>query len=146
MNGRLFGLFLTWYPPYWGSGIRVRVAPDYTSAVASMPLRFYNRNYFGTHFGGSLYSMVDPIYVLLLANRLGRGYSVWDQSAQIDFLKPGRGTVKARFEVGDDRVAEVREATAGGEKYSPVWRVEIVDAEGEVVAQVAKTLYIRKRQ
>ena len=145
MNGRLFGRLLTWYPPFWGTGIRVRMAADYSSAEVRMALRFYNRNYFGTHFGGSLYSMVDPIYVLMLANRLGRGYSVWDQSAVVEFLSPGKGTVTAHFEVGDDRLGEVQRATAGGEKYSPVWPVEVLDAAGEVVARVTKTLYIRQR-
>lgn len=145
MNGRLFGHLLSWYPPYWGTGIKVRMAADYSSAEVRMTLRFYNRNYFGTHFGGSLYSMVDPIYVLMLANRLGSGYSVWDQSAQVDFLRPGRGRVTASFEVGDKRLAEVQAATANGEKYSPVWPVEIVDGAGEVVARVAKKLYIRRR-
>ncbi len=110
-----------------------------------MPLRFYNRNYFGTHFGGSLYAMVDPIYVLMLANRLGSGYSVWDQAATIQFARPGRGVVRARFEVGDERLGEVMEATSGGETYRPVWPVRIVDADEKVVARVQKTLYIRRR-
>ncbi len=145
MNGRLFGRLLTWYPPYWGTGIKIRMAADYSAAEVRMALRFYNRNYFGTHFGGSLYLMVDPIYVLMLANRLGPGFSVWDQSAVIDFLSPGRGTVTARFEVDDDRLSEVRRATVGGEKYTPVWPVEVLDGAGEVVARVTKTLYIRQR-
>ena len=146
MNGRFLGLLLSWYPPYWGTGIKVRVAPDFSAAEVRMTLRFYNRNYFGTHFGGSLYAMVDPIYVLLLSNRLGRGYSVWDQSSAIDFVKPGRGTVTARFELGDERLAAVREATAGGESYRPVWPVEIVDEAGEVVARIEKTIYVRQRR
>ena len=89
--------------------------------------------------------MVDPIYVLMLANRLGPAYSVWDQSAAIDFLRPARGKVRARFEVGDDRLKEVREATTSGKKYSPVWPVEILDASGECVARASKTLYVRRR-
>lgn len=110
-----------------------------------MALRFYNRNYFGTHFGGSLYAMVDPVYVLLLAQRLGRGYSVWDQAATIEFLRPGRGVVRASFELGDDRLAEVRQATAAGEKYRPVWPVDVVDGEQRVVARIQKTLFIQRR-
>lgn len=145
MNGRLFGHLLSWYPPYWGTGIRVRVAADYSAAEVRMALRFYNRNYFGTHFGGSLYAMVDPIYVLLLANRLGPRYAVWDRAATIEFLRPGRSTVSARFEVGQDRLEQVLAATAGGAKYSPVWPVDIVDTEGQVVARVEKTLYIRSK-
>jgi acyl-coenzyme A thioesterase PaaI-like protein len=145
MDGRWFGRLLSWYPPYWGTGIRVRMAADYSVAEVRMALRFYNRNYFGTHFGGSLYSMVDPIYVLMLANRLGRGYSVWDQAATIEFVRPGRGVVRARFEVGDEQLEEVRAATAGGETYRPVWPVKVIDGDEKVVARVSKTLYIRRR-
>ena len=145
MDGRWFARLLSWYPPYWGTGIRIRMAPDYSVAEVRMALRFYNRNYFGTHFGGSLYAMVDPIYVLMLANRLGPGYSVWDQAATIQFVRPGRGVVRARFEVGDERLGEVVEATSGGETYRPVWPVRILDADEKVVARVEKTLYIRRR-
>lgn len=145
MKGRWFGRLLSWYPPYWGTGIRVRMADDYSSAEVTMRLRFYNRNYFGTHFGGSLYAMIDPHYTLLLVNRLGDGYRVWDQQAVIRFVRPGRGTVRARFEVDDRRLAEVREATAGGEKTTPTWTVEIVDEAGEVVVRADKTLYVRRR-
>ncbi len=144
MKGTWFGRLLSWYPPYWGTGISVRMAPDYRWAEARMALRFYNRNYFGTHFGGSLYAMIDPVYTLMLVNRLGRGYRVWDQAASIDFLRPGSGTVTARFEVGDERLEEVRRATAQGEKYTPTWPVEIVDRGGKVVARAQKTLYVRR--
>ena len=144
MDGRWFGRLLGWYPPYWGTGISFRVAPDYSWAEASMVLRFYNRNYFGTHFGGSLYSMVDPVYVLLLANRLGPGYSVWDRSAEIEFVRPGRGRVRAVFEVGDDRLAEVRAATEGGARFMPVWPVEVLDSRDKVVARIHKGLYVRR--
>jgi acyl-coenzyme A thioesterase PaaI-like protein len=145
MKGRWFGRLLGWYPPYWGTGISARMSDDYSRTEVRMPLRFYNRNYFGSHFGGSLYSMVDPIYVLMLANRLGPRYAVWDQAATIEFVKPGRGMVIAVFEVGDDRLAEVRQATAGGEKYAPVWPAEVLDEAGDLVARVTKTLYIRKK-
>ncbi len=144
MKGRWVGRLLTWYPPYWGTGITVRISDDYSVAEVRMPLRFYNRNYFGSHFGGSLYLMVDPIYVLMLANRLGSGYSVWDQAASIEFLKAGRGTVTAVFELGEERLAEVVRETASGEKYSPVWAVEVLDEAGDPVARVTKTLYVRK--
>src|SRR2546429_7301474 len=60
------------YPPYLGASVRVtHISDDFRRVEVEMPLRFYNRNYFGTHFGGSLYSMCDPFYVLMLANILG---------------------------------------------------------------------------
>ncbi len=44
MDGRWFGWLLSWYPPYWGTGISVRMTADYSAAEARMAVRFYNRN------------------------------------------------------------------------------------------------------
>lgn len=142
----LFKLLLNLYPPYLGTGIRVRhVADDYQEIVVTMTLRFYNRNAFGTHFGGSLYAMTDPFYALMLTHILGREYWVWDQSAAIEFLKPGRGTVTARFNISDAALAAIRAATAGGDKHLPEFTVDVTDAAGETVARVRKTLYVRRK-
>ena len=49
------------YFPYLGAGIRcTRVMDDYTELDVRMKLTWYNRNYVGTQFGGSLYAMTDP--------------------------------------------------------------------------------------
>ena len=41
------------YPPYLGAGVRVtEIADDFKIIRVEMPLRFYNRNCVGTHFGG----------------------------------------------------------------------------------------------
>lgn len=142
-----FRFVMNRFAPFWGTGIRiVEVAPDFRRAVVEMRLRFYNRNAFNTHFGGSLYAMCDPFYVLLLVPLLGPDYVVWDKAASIEFLRPGRGTVRAVFEWDDAQLADVRARTAQGEKYEPVRVVEIRDEAGEVVARVHKTLYIRRKK
>src|SRR5512138_1435607 len=102
---RLLGL----WPPYLGAGVRVReVSPDARAVTVELPLRRWNRNWVGTHFGGSLFSLADPWFMLILMEHLGDRYVVWDKSASIRFLKPGRGTVRARFEIPAARVAEIR--------------------------------------
>lgn len=137
---------LNCYPPYLMTGITVReIAPDWRRIVVSMRLRWYNRNFFGTHFGGSLYAMTDPFYALMLAHILGPDYIVWDRAAEIEFLRPGRGDVTAIFELTGDAVASVIEATAGGEKHQPSWAVDVRDSSGELVARVLKTLYVRRK-
>lgn len=134
------------YPPYLMTGITVRrIAPDWRRVEVSMGLHWYNRNYFGTHFGASLYGMTDPFYAIMLSRNIGPGYFVWDRSAQIDFLHPGRGQVYAVFELTPDMIASVLEATAAGEKHQPTWPVEVRDAAGELVARVSKTLYVRRK-
>jgi acyl-coenzyme A thioesterase PaaI-like protein len=136
-----------WWPPFRASGIRVReIAPDFRSATVELRMRLFNRNYVGTHFGGSLFAMTDPFFMVLMMKNLGPEYIVWDKQGTVRFLRPARGTVTARFVIPEERIAEARPATAEGAKFEPSFRVDIVDAEGVTVADVEKVLYIRKRR
>jgi len=143
-RARLLRLGLNLYPPYLGAGIRVReISPDFRRVRVRMGLGWYNRNYVRTQFGGSLYSMTDPFFMLMLMQLLGRDYIVWDKAASIDFISPGKGQVHAEFRIDDGLLAQIRQHTAGGDKYLPELRVEVRDDEGTLVAIVHKTLYIR---
>ena len=139
-------LFNFW-PPFRAAGIRVRhIAPDFRSASVELRMKLLNRNYVGTHFGGSLFAMTDPFFMIMMMKNLGGEYLVWDKAGTVRFLKPARGTVVADFTLPADAIARAREATASGAKHEPVFRVEIKDAAGVIVADVEKTLYIRRRK
>jgi acyl-coenzyme A thioesterase PaaI-like protein len=137
---------LSIYPPYLGAGVRVRhAAPDLSRVEVEMRLRRWNRNFVGTQFGGSLYSMCDPFFMLMLMARLGPDYVVWDKSASIDFLRPGRGTVSATFDLPQARIDEVRREADRAEKVFPRFEVTVVDHQGERVARIEKILYVRRK-
>jgi len=145
-NDRFLKL-LRFYPPYFGAGVRITsVAPDLTSLDVAMNLSAWNRNFVGTHFGGSLYSMCDPFFMLMLMMQLGDGYVVWDKSASIDFLRPGRGTVRAHFEMPRAKVDELRAQVEANGKINPTFQVTIVDEQGEPIARVRKVLSVRRKQ
>ena len=138
---------LNWWPPFRGAGIRVReIAPDFRSATVELRMKLLNRNFVGTHFGGSLFAMTDPFFMIMMMKILGPEYLVWDKMGTVRFFKPARGTVVARFRIPEERIAEARAATASGEKHEPRFVVEIVDSEGVTVADVEKTLYIRRKK
>lgn len=138
--------FINTYPPLLGAGIKVtRISPDFREIDVEMKLRYWNANYVGTHYGGSLYSMCDPFYMLMLIQNLGSGYIVWDKAASIRFRKPGKGTVKAQFRLTADQIDEVRRAADSQPKYEPVFTIEVKDEAGEVVAVVEKTIYVKKK-
>ena len=139
-----FKLMVNLYGPYLGAGIRVtRIAEDFRTIEVRMRLHPWNRNYVGTHFGGSLFAMADPFFMVMLIELLGPGYVVWDKSGSIRFRRPGRGTVRARFEIPAERVEEIRRAADLGEKVEPIFSVAILDEAGEVVAEVEKLLSVR---
>ncbi len=137
----------TWvWPPYLGAGVRIRrVADDLRSVDVELPLHFWNRNYVGTHFGGSLFAMTDPFFMIILIEQLGPAYAVWDKAATIRYRKPGRGTVRATFEIPPERVEEIRRAADEDGKVEPIFVARVLDAQGEVVAEVEKLLSVRRR-
>jgi hypothetical protein len=73
-------------------------------------------------------------------------YIVWDKSAAIDFVRPGRGRVAANFAITDDDLQTIRQNTANGEKYLPHFSIRVLDEEGEMVARIKKVLYVRKKE
>ena len=139
-------LVLNLYPPFLGAGVRVRrLDPDWKAIDVEMKLRFWNANYVGTHFGGSLYSMTDPFYMLMLIENLGRDYIVWDKSASIRFRRPARSTVRCEFRLTDAQIDDIREKLHTQEKIEPTFLVEVRDETGERIAIVEKVLHIRKK-
>ncbi|MFZ4714921.1 MAG: DUF4442 domain-containing protein [Bacteriovoracaceae bacterium] len=146
LRQKIFDRLINIYPPYLGAGIKVsRIAPDHRSCRVEMGLSFYNRNYVGTQFGGSLYSMVDPWYMLMLMKNLGKGYIVWDKAATIRFKKPGKGKVVADFVINETDINDILDTLKTAPKMDKVFTVIIKDMEGNTVAEVDKTIYIKKK-
>ncbi len=137
---------INFYPPLIGAGIRVvDTSPDFTTVAVEMKYTWWNKNIFGTQFGGSLYMMCDPFFVAILMNNLGDGYIVWDKGATIQFLKPGRSKVRAVFHISPEEIARVKAETDTRGKYEPEYDVDIVDEAGVIVAKVHKVLYVRRK-
>lgn len=147
INAGTMRRILNLWPPFLCTGIRVtEIASDWRSARVELRSWPWNRNYVGVHFGGSLFSMTDPFWMLLAMHALGSGYIVWDQAGTIEFLKPGRGTVHAGFKLDDAVLDQLREATAGGARHLQWFETDVVDASGDVVARVRKQLYVRRKR
>ena len=144
---RRLKLALNLYPPYLFAGIRVTaIDPAWRELHVSMKLRWFNRNAVGTHFGGNLYSMVDPHPMLLLMQALGSDYVVWDKSAEIQFHKPGRGRVHSVVRITDEALEKIRLETEGGDAYRPRFELAVLDEDGDSVATVTKVLHVRRRR
>ncbi len=139
--------FLSTYLPFLGAGIKVDyISKDYLAIDVRMPLHRGNKNYVGTHFGGSLYAMTDPFFMVMLMENLGNDYIVWDKAANIDFVAPGRGTVTAQFRLTQKNIEQVRNAAASGKAVFPEYTIDVLAEDGTVVARVKKTLYVRKKK
>jgi hypothetical protein len=133
------------YPPFLGAGIKVNYDRKNGRVKVRMPLRWYNKNYVGTHYGGSLYSMCDPFFMLLLIKGLGKDYVVWDKEGRIEFLSPGKTTVYAEFFIPKEKIEEIKKEVDTKGKALPEFVVDVIDEEGKKVARVWKKIYVRKK-
>ncbi|MBN1251828.1 MAG: YiiD C-terminal domain-containing protein [Bacteroidales bacterium] len=137
---------LNFFPAYRGTGARaIFVSDDWKEVHIKLRLNWRTRNYVGTVFGGSMYSAVDPIYMIQLIKLLGENYIVWDKSAIIKFLKPVKKTVYAKFLIDDSVLDEIRKEVANQRKCDIEIPVEYVDNEGIVYAVISKILFIAEK-
>ena len=134
------------WPPFLGAGITVeKISKDFRQAKVRLKHGLLNRNILGVHFGGSLFAMTDPFFMMMVSQNIGKGYIVWDQAAKIEFLKPGRGKVHANFEITQEQIDDIISATESGDKILRDFVVDVKDQEDDVVARITKTLFIRKK-
>ncbi|HEX2208630.1 MAG TPA: DUF4442 domain-containing protein [Longimicrobium sp.] len=147
LRTRLQRAGFNWFPAYRATGGRITyIASDWREIRIRLPLNRRTRNYVGTIFGGSMYGAVDPVYMVMLIQNLGRDYVVWDKAASIRFRRPGRTTLHARFVLDEAELDAIRAALAGAPAIDRTYVVELADAEGAVHAVVEKVIHIRRKK
>ena len=90
---RQLKLALNFFPPYVGSGIRMRyIADDGSRVVTTHRPRRINANLVGTAFGGTIQTMTDGFYLFMGMTRLGGGLQRVGCRIPRDLPQTGQGT------------------------------------------------------
>ncbi|MCJ2375762.1 DUF4442 domain-containing protein [Vibrio sp. ZSDZ34] len=135
----------TW-PPFWGAGIKItEISEDFRQVSVTLKFRWWNKNANRSHYGGSIFSMTDSIYSLMLMGILREQYFVWDREASINFVKPGVSDLQADFTISQNQLNEIQAQTALGDKHFPEFVTHVKDQEGQVVATIQRKLYVRRK-
>ena len=136
---------LSYWPPYFFSGIKIiGVNDQFTKIDVCLKQRFWNTNYVGSHFGGSLYSMCDPFYMFILLHHLP-GHVIWDKGANFKFKKPGYGNVFASFEIPIETIEKLKIEASQNFSISPIFKTTIKDQQNRVILELEKILYLKKK-
>lgn len=134
-----------WFPAYRGTGGWVTyIASDWREIRIKLPHNIQTNNYVGTIFGGSMYAAVDPFYMIMLIQNLGKDFVVWDKAATIRFRKPGRATLYARFSLDEAELQTIREQSQTARSLDRVYRIDLLDAQGVLHAEIEKVIHIRR--
>ena len=141
-----FALNYLW-PAWWFTGIKItHISDDFKQISVRMKLRFYNINYVGTQFGGNLFAMTDPFYMLMILKNVDSHFIVWDKAATIEFLSPGKSTVYAQFQITDDDLHEITQGSLQSKSYTKTFETRVVNSHQKVIAKINKTIYIRQKK
>ncbi|MFH4355371.1 MAG: DUF4442 domain-containing protein, partial [Neisseriaceae bacterium] len=124
------------FPPLLFSGIAVTyISSDFRHCKIKLKNWPGTRNANGTQFGGSLFSMSDGVFGILLLCILGwNKYYVWDKRAKISFDSPGVGTLYLEIEIPEDVISTILEETRDGNKHFTTLLGHICDKRGKHVA------------
>lgn len=135
------------WPCIWCTGSRMTfVSGDFRELHVRLSLNFRTRNRVGTVYGGSIYSSVDPYFMLMMMEILGRDYVVWDKGATIKFVRPITDRVKCRFLISDKLVETVKSEIAANGQYIFELPLQYIDDEGKVYAVFTKTVYTASKE
>jgi hypothetical protein len=146
MKSWMYYLWNFW-PPFFGPGIVLdKVSSDLKYVRMRLKKRPWTRNIVGTQFGGSIYSMTDPIYMTMLLSNLGRGYIVWDKAANVRFRKPGRTDLYAEFRLSDEDISDIKRRLETEPKIDWEKDVVVVDTNQQVIAEIKKIVHISKKK
>jgi len=143
LKKKLLRLLFNLTPVIRGTGAWLTfLSDDWMEAHVRLPLSLRTRNYVGTIFGGAMFSAADPWYMVMLYQLMDKSYIIWDKSAHIRFINPGKGKLSGRFLIeASDLDAIQREVKEKGEtEYSFI--LTWMDKEDKAVAKVEKLVYI----
>jgi hypothetical protein len=138
-----FRTLMNWYPMYFGTGGKIIFwAADDKELHIRLRLNIWTYNLVGTMFGGSLFAASDPFYMILLKKILGENYVVWDKSASIRFIKPGKTTLFAKYELDDETLNSIIADVAEHGEIERNFTINWLDKDGKIHAKIERNCYI----
>ena len=138
---------INFWPCIWCTGSKITFcAADFTELHVQLDLNLRTRNRVGTVFGGSIYSSIDPHFMLMFMEIMGREYVCWDKAASFKFLRPITGKVKCRFLVPLETIAKVKAEIAANGQCSFDMPLQYEDDGGRAYAVFTKTIYVASKE
>jgi hypothetical protein len=142
-KSKLMRYAFNFWPCIWCTGSKITfIAGNFQELHVQLSLNWRTRNRVGTVYGGSIYSSVDPYYMLLLMEILGKKYVVWDKAASFKFIRPISGKVKCRFLITDEEIENIKATVAEKREFTFDFPLQYEDEEGKVYAIFNKSVYV----
>lgn len=138
---------LNGWPPLFAQGIRItHIADDWSRGRLELKLNRFIANMHGAAFGGSLFSMTDVLFGVLVMQRLGTDkYEAWTRTGSFEYIRPGSRGTYLEVEVSDELIERILAETDGGFSTVVPYTSVIRDKNGGIVGIGQQDLYVRRR-
>lgn len=139
-------LFNIWPCIFCSGGKVTFIAEDFTELHVQIKLGIRTRNRVGTVYGGSIYSSIDPHYMIMFMEILGKNYVVWDKGATIKFIRPITHKAKCRFLIDDATIQEVKQIINEKKEHTFEFPLYYEDDKGNKLVAFNKSVYIADKE
>ena len=144
---RLFAAAMSAYPPLFAAGVRIRDIPDdWSSAHLVLKVNRFNSNAHGAAFGGSLFSMTDAMFGMLVMQRLGRECEAWTRTGTFQYINPGRNNAHTTVRITDAMVEQIKHEIASDGFCNIPYTTVITNDDGSTVGIGQQELHCRLRK
>lgn len=123
----------------------IHITDDMKKVRIKIPLSYKNKNYVGAIFGGSMFAATDPIYMIQLMQILGETYVVWDKAATINYKRPAKENLFCDFKFTDEEIEHIKKQVQETHEITIEKTTYLQNGDGQIFAEVIKTLYIAKK-
>ena len=138
---------MRFYPPLFFQRILVtRFDKGFRGAEVKIKKSFFNKNYNGSIFGGTIFSAADAFYPVLLYQVLThKGYKIraWSHSLAIRFRKPAKTDLHFKINLSDEIIDDCEQVLNTIGKYRRTFPIEIYDKNEVLCVSVLIKVYIR---
>jgi acyl-coenzyme A thioesterase PaaI-like protein len=130
------------YPPFLFFGAKI-TSVDHQVKI-ELPLRWYNKNFHGTMFGGLMCAVSDPFSALLTQRLLGvKKVDVWTKKNCVEFMRPATSTLTLTVVVSDEDLQAIQKSLDEDDRAVHSFTHFFTDRRGREVAKVENTIFVR---
>ena len=137
-----------WFPFLLNRISIISISDDFCHMQVCLKHSFWNRNPNKSVWGGSITSVLDPFFPIMMKQILLKRGIVTDfysKAVNVQFIKMVKSNVTFQFSISKEEVAATEKELKENGKYADWHSVDGIDSEGKICVNGQVQVYLRRR-
>ena len=137
-----------WFPFLLNRIKILSISNDFTEMEVKLNHSFWNRNPNKSVWGGSIASVLDPFFPIMIKQillREGIRTDFFSKSINIDFIKQVQSNILFNFKITNSQINVAKKSLINTNKYEDWHTVNGIDVAGNICVNGKVQVYLRKR-